>query len=59
MATLSDRLAALEQQQAQTQQLRERAVSAANAAGLDLVRLEAQIALVKELIAEQEPHLSG
>lgn len=53
--TLADRLAQAEAEQLAAQQLRQRAIAAANDAGAALLRVEGQIALLKDLIAEATP----
>lgn len=51
--TLQDRLARAEQDREQAAQIQQRAVNAANESGAALLRLDGQIALLKELIAAE------
>lgn len=50
--TLAERKEALERERAQAQALRVRAVQAVQQADVQMVRLDAQIALLAELMAE-------
>lgn len=53
--TIHERLAALEQQRTVLASLRDRALAAVRRADEDVISTESQIALLRELIAEQEP----
>ena len=52
--TLTERKATLEQDRARVFDLRKRAVEAANQAQMQLVKIEAQLALLEELTKEAE-----
>jgi hypothetical protein len=55
MSDLATKKTALETQRAGVEVLQQRAVQAANAAQVQLVQLDAQIALLAELLAEEAP----
>ena len=54
MPSLAERLTALERDLTQTADLHTRALAAKRTAEVGMVQLEAKIALVKELLTEQE-----
>ena len=54
MPSLAERLAALEHNLTHTAELHTRALAAKRTAEVGIVQLEAQIALLKELLTEQE-----
>lgn len=53
MPSLTERLTDLETQRRDALQLRERALRAVEAANVDVIRVEAQLALVRELLQEE------